>query len=144
MKQPSQSRTEPAGVRLCGAAAALLGFGETMLRGESRCWARNTPPGTFDMFHKHTESRTGWRTAGSLGLGGLWVMAGAAVLQIWGHRCGRVYGFLGTYNPKSLGTFETLFATKQCQKLCPWGSLPCGHTRRSRNEALPFFCGLFL
>lgn len=25
-----------------------------MLRGESRCWARNTPPGTFDMFHKHT------------------------------------------------------------------------------------------
>lgn len=25
-----------------------------MLRVESRCWARNTPPGTFDTFHKHT------------------------------------------------------------------------------------------
>lgn len=52
------------------------------------------------------QSRTGWEAAGSLGLGGFWVMAGAGVLQIWGDRCRRVYGFLGTHSPKGLGTSE--------------------------------------
>lgn len=39
---------------------------------------------------------------------------------------------------------KPFFATKHCQKPCPQRSLPCGHTRRSRNEALSFFCGLFV
>lgn len=90
------------------------------------------------------QSRTGWKTAGSPGLGGFWVMAGAAVLYIWGNRCRRVYGFLRIHSPKDLGTSETFFATKHCQKPLPWGSLLCGHTKRSKNEALPFFCGLFV
>lgn len=81
MKQPPESRTEPAGVRLCGAAAVLLGFGETMLRGEGRCWARNTPPGTSDMFHKHTakQDRVENTAGGVLGHG--W---GCSAADFWG------------------------------------------------------------
>lgn len=41
------------GVRLCGAAAAPLGLGETMLHSESRCCTKNAAPGMFHVFDRH-------------------------------------------------------------------------------------------
>lgn len=145
MKQPPRSRTELAGsdrsqaVWSCSCSPGLWGnnaaWGKAAAGPETLLQARLTcSTGTL-------QSRTRWKTAG---LGGFWVVAGAAVLQIWGDRCRRVCGFLGKHSPKGLGISETLFAKKHCQKPRAWGSLPCGHTRRSRNEALPFFCGLFV
>lgn len=41
------------GVRLCGAAAAPPGLGETMLHRESRCCTKNAAPGMFNVFDRH-------------------------------------------------------------------------------------------
>lgn len=51
------------------------------------------------------QSGAGWKTAGSLGLGGFWVMAGAAVLQIWGTDAG---GFMASWEHTVLKVWALL------------------------------------
>lgn len=113
-----------------------------MLRGESRCWARNTPPGTFAMFHKHTAKQDRVPRAGWV-LGHGWGCS-AAVLQIWRDRCRTVYGFLGTHSPKGLALLKCF-----CYKspihggLCPVAT-PGGVEIKLCHFIYGLFVGFFL
>lgn len=64
-----------------------MGFGETM-HGESRCWIRNTPPGTLGVFYRHIQSWGAWKTSESVGLDVCWVIAGVSVLETEGGDAG--------------------------------------------------------
>lgn len=115
---------------------------------ESRCRARNTPPSTFDMFHRHTAKQGRLENSGVPRAG--WVLGhgwGCSAANL-GDRCRRVYGFLGIHSPKGLGTSETLFAKKHCGKSPVHGGLCLVATPGGEEMKLcPFLwtlCGLFL